>query len=612
MFAAGGTIVNAAPEAGAVYVQNGNGAYLQKIDNAWYLFDAEDQRVAGLQYISINPDQIIDETERGGLNSGFYMFASDGRMVQSSVLYYFSTEQTVAGVTFKGYHITDADGRFSETEYGLKYFATVPYKTGVKKLNDYYYQGAYGRLTTGAKTLHYLNTITVNGKKFSAGYYYFSANGRLYQTTGLKYVARMAVGTTTFSKGYYYFATNGRLNTTNGLRYLKKTTVGTLTFKTGYYYFTTNGRLVITTGARYMKKKTANGKTFAAGYYYFDSNGRLNTTKAFRTVKGTINGVKFNGTYYFGDTDAKILLKAGWITFNSQKYYISKTGKRAENCWKSGYYLLSDGTIAKSMQVPDGSYVDWRGKKCEADEVGLSKLKSNIETIVGKYSGTWSVYVKNLETGDIINLNNKAMYPASTIKAFVMASTFDQINKGNITYSSTIKSYLKSMITVSDNEAYNQLIKRQTTSLNFNKGFAVVNQYLQDNGYTNTACHTTLSPSYTGLRRDGLGSNKASAKDCGVLLERIYNGTCVSKAYSKQMLNLLLAQQRTWKIPAVIPSSVKVANKTGETSTVQHDIAIVYGPDTDYVICVFASGVSEYYGIKGIKEVSKAVYNYLN
>lgn len=66
MFAAGGTIVNAAPEAGAVYVQNGNGAYLQKIDNAWYLFDAEDQRVTGLQYISINPDQIIDETERGG------------------------------------------------------------------------------------------------------------------------------------------------------------------------------------------------------------------------------------------------------------------------------------------------------------------------------------------------------------------------------------------------------------------------------------------------------------------------------------------------------------------------------------------------------------------
>ena len=80
----------------------------------------------------------------------------------------------------------------------------------------------------------------------------------------------------------------------------------------------------------------------------------------------------------------------------------------------------------------------------------------------------------------------------------------------------------------------------------------------------------------------------------------------------KLILNLLLAQQRTWKIPAVIPSSVKVANKTGETSTVQHDIAIVYGPDTDYVICVFASGVSEYYGIKGIKEVSKAVYNYLN
>lgn len=54
------------------------------------------------------------------------------------------------------------------------------------------------------------------------------------------------------------------------------------------------------------------------------------------------------------------------------------------------------------------------------------------------------------------------------------------------------------------------------------------------------------------------------------------------------MLNLLLRQTRRWKIPSGLPSGVRVANKTGETSSVDHDMAIVFGKKTDYVICVFS------------------------
>ena len=66
------------------------------------------------------------------------------------------------------------------------------------------------------------------------------------------------------------------------------------------------------------------------------------------------------------------------------------------------------------------------------------------------------------------------------------------------------------------------------------------------------------------------------------------------------MLNLLLAQERRYKIPAGLPSGVKSGNKTGETDSYQHDAAIVYGKKTDYVIVVFAQ-VGEYTGINGIK-----------
>ena len=59
------------------------------------------------------------------------------------------------------------------------------------------------------------------------------------------------------------------------------------------------------------------------------------------------------------------------------------------------------------------------------------------------------------------------------------------------------------------------------------------------------------------------------------------------------MLNLLLAQERRYKIPAGLPSGVKSGKKT------------------DYVIVVFAQA-GEYTGINGIKEISGMVYERLN
>ncbi len=51
--------------------------------------------------------------------------------------------------------------------------------------------------------------------------------------------------------------------------------------------------------------------------------------------------------------------------------------------------------------------------------------------MLNSYGGFWSVYVKDLKNGGVINLNDQQMYPASTIKAFVMASTVrpDQAGK---------------------------------------------------------------------------------------------------------------------------------------------------------------------------------------
>jgi beta-lactamase class A len=343
----------------------------------------------------------------------------------------------------------------------------------------------------------------------------------------------------------------------------------------------------------------------------FNKKGKLCRNADFHVVNQTEHGKTFQGTYYFGGKNGKLTTKKGWITYKKQKYYIDDTGKMLTNCWKSGYYLQANGTIARSKTLADGTYVGYDGKKCDSANASIDGLRAQLQKMINGYRGSWSVYVKDLKTGATININEKSMYPASTIKAFVMAATYDRIKNGKLSYNSSIRRLLTNMITVSDNESYNTLVRRNSSSGSFTAGAAEINKYLKKNGYTRTGCHSTLHPSSSAHTSDG-HRNTASAKDCGVLLENIYLGKCVSKKYSAEMLNLLLRQTRRWKIPAGIPSGVKVANKTGETSTTQHDIAIVYGKKTDYIICVFSSGVSESAGISGIRSISGKVYKYLN
>lgn len=378
---------------------------------------------------------------------------------------------------------------------------------------------------------------------------------------------------------------------------------------TGYNWWLKekNGKKV--TGFQYIK--VPKGNRLKSGYYMFDSKGCLCKKKQFHKLNKTISGKTFKGTYYFGDTNGRLYRKSGWKVINGQKYLLSPYGRRYENCWRYGYYLQSNGTIARSRRLPDGTWVDCNGRRCTEADMTLNGLKKKLGSMVNGYSGSWSVYVKNLENGAVININDTAMYPASTIKAFVMASTFDQIKKGELKYNSTIKSLLNSMITVSDNEAYNQLVRYNSRSRSFVSGTKTVNQYLRKNGYTKTGCHSSLHPSASAFTSDGQ-RNIASAKDCGVLLERIYRGICVSSKYSREMKNLLLRQTRRWKIPAGIPAGVRVANKTGETSSVQHDMAIVYGKKTDYIICVFSTTGNEGYAVPRIQNISRTVYNYLN
>lgn len=240
---------------------------------------------------------------------------------------------------------------------------------------------------------------------------------------------------------------------------------------------------------------------------------------------------------------------------------------------------------------------------------GLSELSVQITEYLDSRSGDWGAFVKSMKTNEYLSVNEKQYSGASLIKLFTMAAVYSQIESGALTLNDDIKSNLNLMICESSNSACNYLTKRLGGG-NTITGFNAENSITETLGCANTT-HGSELVTEGGGKVTFVGFNRTSPKDCCTILEGIYKGTLVSESASAGMLDLLLHQTRTWKIPASLPEGTVVANKTGETDTAEGDAAIVYSPACDYVICVIGNG-SVGNGVSTIQTVSKMTYDYFN
>lgn len=108
-------------------------------------------------------------------------------------------------------------------------------------------------------------------------------------------------------------------------------------------------------------------------------------------------------------------------------------------------------------------------------------------------------------------------------------------------------------------------------------------------------------------------NNRVTADGLVQLLRTIAEGRAFSAELSREMLDILHAQEFKNGIPARLPRAVRVAHKTGEISTVAHDAGVVYPPGrAPYVIAILTEWAPEAAGRSAtIAEVSHAVYELL-
>lgn len=435
----------------------------------------------------------------------------------------------------------------------------------------------------------------------STGFYCLDENGALSNAPEIHYFDHYMIDGTVFD-GFYYHDKDGCFQAMNPhlvliknltahkeqMIYTEETGEETLQPEdivfSGCFMIGNLGKMTAAPQVRYLDHVQLD--QIYDGYYYFNENGRLKKEAGTYYLKMKCNDRFFDGFYFFGS---------------------------------NGMLANQAGTTA------EGFPYDETGKIINMESGSMDQLQKEIETMTDSFPGNWSVYVKNLDSEEAFTIHPEPMSSASLIKAFVMAGVYHNMEKtlkqeasqlnlepSDPKVQAKVNELLWNMITISDNEAFNELVRLQSEHYDFNEGAEKLNIYLMEEGYENTQVLHTLQPS--GTAPTGIGEyNVTSVEDCGKLLERIENGSCVDAQASEKMKNLLLNQVEVWKIPSRLPKDVICANKTGENDTDQHDIAIINGKNTNYILCVMSKGyINEGDAFYDIGEISALTYQYLD
>lgn len=238
-------------------------------------------------------------------------------------------------------------------------------------------------------------------------------------------------------------------------------------------------------------------------------------------------------------------------------------------------------------------------------------LKNRITDLLETYSGEWSVYIKNLTTGDLLLINDQPMKSASVMKLFIMGTVYDAIHKGDLERTENIVTLLNNMIIYSSNDDSNKLLSLLGDG-SYEKGIEKVNQYISSHRYEgDTHEYNGFNSAETIFDKDHF--NQVSAKDCGKLLERIYRRTFASRKICNEIEEMMLNQKTRYKIPEGLPEGTAIGNKTGEMDTVENDVAIIYGDKSDYILCILSNDWEDKKeAISHITEISSTVYEFFN
>jgi len=232
-----------------------------------------------------------------------------------------------------------------------------------------------------------------------------------------------------------------------------------------------------------------------------------------------------------------------------------------------------------------------------------ASLAQELERAIAGFDGTVGLYVNHLQTNEQYAHKADERFPtASMIKVPIMATLFDRIDRGELSYSKKLKwdrkriypghdllakvvdgeqisleQLLVLMLAFSDNTASLWLQELAGTGTR-------INEWLAHNGYSNTRMNSRTP----GRKRDWekFGWGQTTPREMARLLVQIWTGRGFTHAAAETMHRHLTRSVLTHGALEEIPPDVQVASKQGAVSASRSEVFLVHAPHGAYVCCV--------------------------
>jgi len=275
---------------------------------------------------------------------------------------------------------------------------------------------------------------------------------------------------------------------------------------------------------------------------------------------------------------------------------------------------------------------------CSDNSKEWETVRKGILEKAKRSGGIVSVAFEDLKTGEKLFINEKLqIHAASTMKTPVMIEVFKQAHQGlfELTDSLVVKNEFRSIV---DGSIYSMDIGEDSDDVIYNKIgqkmtiLDLVNQMItvSSNLATNILIDLVQAENVMKTMKEigadkiqvlrgvedmkayqqGL-NNTTNAYDMLLVMKAIAQKKVVSPDACDEMIEILADQKFNSKIPALLPSEVKVAHKTGSITAIDHDAAIVYKTlDHPYILVVLTEGFSDHKKAERlIAEISKLIYD---
>ena len=236
-------------------------------------------------------------------------------------------------------------------------------------------------------------------------------------------------------------------------------------------------------------------------------------------------------------------------------------------------------------------------------EQTFSKASSGLQSLVDEWRqnnyGDYGIIVREL-TGERRYAEwqpDKPFVTASTFKMFVVYNALTKIQQGTLQRDQmtdigwTVQDCMVEVIVNSTNPC--------AISLQNLLGWEELDVFLRESGFT----ATTLN------NRTGSNVDKYSTiRDETNFFLRLYSGTLMKAEDNEFLLGLMKRQIWRAGIPSGVPRGTVVADKVGLYGAWVHDVAIVYGPKSTFILGIMSRGGSD----PQFADLSRRVYNFFN